>query len=109
MRFGSGICLFRNAIKIFANPAAALPGNSISFINEHDQNRHQSIYATILHMNELIFVVDEAPEGGDVARALGEGIFTEADDLDSLHRQVREGGAWHFVEGRAPHTDRLGL
>ena len=30
-------------------------------------------------MNELIFMVEEAPEGGFLARALGESIFTEAD------------------------------
>ena len=40
-------------------------------------------------MNEILFVVEEAPEGGLTARALGESIFTEADDLESLHQQVR--------------------
>jgi len=38
-------------------------------------------------MNELIFVVEEAPEGGYTARALGESIFTEADDLTQLEEQ----------------------
>ena len=27
-------------------------------------------------MNEIVFVVEEAPEGGYTARALGESIFT---------------------------------
>ena len=31
-------------------------------------------------MNEILFIVEEAPEGGLTARALGESIFTEADD-----------------------------
>ena len=31
-------------------------------------------------MTELVFVVEEAPEGGYTARAVGESIFTEADD-----------------------------
>jgi hypothetical protein len=35
-------------------------------------------------MEELIFVVENAPEGGYTARALGESIFTEADDLPAL-------------------------
>jgi hypothetical protein len=35
-------------------------------------------------MNELIFVVKEAPEGGFVTRALGVSILTEADTLDEL-------------------------
>jgi hypothetical protein len=36
-------------------------------------------------MSELIFVVEEDPEGGYTAQALGEGIFTESDSLDELH------------------------
>lgn len=32
-------------------------------------------------MNEIIFLVEELLEGGFCARALGESIFTEADDL----------------------------
>jgi hypothetical protein len=58
-------------------------------------------------MNELIFVVDDAPEGGYIARALGEGIFTEADDLVGLHQQVRDAVLCHFDEGRAPKLIRL--
>ena len=40
-------------------------------------------------MNELIFMVEEAPEGGFVARALGESIFTEADPIAELPGKVR--------------------
>jgi len=40
-------------------------------------------------MSELIFVVEETPEGGFVARALGEAIFTEADDLEGLREKIR--------------------
>ena len=58
-------------------------------------------------MNELIFVVDEAPEGGYTARALGEAVFTEADDLESLHKQVRDAVRCHFDEGLAPKVIRL--
>ncbi len=38
--------------------------------------------------SELIFMVEDAPEGGYTARALGHSIFTEADDLDSLREMV---------------------
>ena len=41
-------------------------------------------------MNELIFVVEDAPEGGSTARALGQSIVTEADDLETLHRNLRD-------------------
>lgn len=58
-------------------------------------------------MNEIIFVVEEAAEGGYLARALGQSIFTEADDLPTLHEQVRDAGRCHFDEGQAPKIIRL--
>ena len=58
-------------------------------------------------MSELIFLVEEAPEGGYLARALGESIFTEADDLDSLREQVRDAVRCHFDEGKGPQLIRL--
>jgi hypothetical protein len=57
-------------------------------------------------MSELIFAVEEAPEGGYTARALGESIFTEADDLPSLRRQIRDAVQCHFNEGRKPQVVR---
>jgi hypothetical protein len=47
-------------------------------------------------MNELIFMVEEAPEGGYTARALGESIFTEADDFAGLEANVRDAVRCHF-------------
>lgn len=58
-------------------------------------------------MNEILFLVEPAPEGGYTARALGESIFTEADDLESLHNQVRDAVRCHFDEGQAPRLIRL--
>ncbi len=58
-------------------------------------------------MNELIFLVEEAVEGGFTARALGESIFTEAETLDELRRQVRDAVRCHFDEGKAPKVIRL--
>lgn len=58
-------------------------------------------------MNELIFLVEEAPEGGFVARALGPSIFAEADTVDALHDQVRDAVRCHFADGRAPRVIRL--
>ena len=45
---------------------------------------------------EIVFLVEEAPEGGYTARALGESIFTEADDMESLHSMVRIRGRASF-------------
>jgi hypothetical protein len=58
-------------------------------------------------MGELIFVVEEAPEGGYTARALNAPIFTEADTLAELPDRVRDAVRCHFDEGLAPKVIRL--
>lgn len=58
-------------------------------------------------MDELIFIVEEAPEGGLTARALGASIFTEADDLPSLREQVRDAVRCHYEIGQGPRLIRL--
>lgn len=58
-------------------------------------------------MNELIFLVEEASEGGFTARALGESIFTEAETVDELRQQVRDAVRCHFDDGQAPKVIRL--
>ena len=51
--------------------------------------------------NEVIFAVEQAPEGGFVARALGHSILTEADDLDALRDAVRDAVRRHFDDDAA--------
>ncbi len=58
-------------------------------------------------MEEIIFVVEEDPEGGYTARALGESIFTEADDVPELKERVRDAVKAHYDDGRAPRVIRL--
>jgi hypothetical protein len=58
-------------------------------------------------VSDLIFVVEEAPEGGFTARALGVSIFTEADTVAELHAQIRDAVQCHFDEGEAPKVVRL--
>jgi hypothetical protein len=58
-------------------------------------------------MSELIFLVEEAAEGGFTARALGESIFTEAETLEELRQTVRDATRCHFEEGKAPKVIRL--
>ena len=60
-------------------------------------------------MDELIFLVEHAPEGGYTARALGASIFTEADDLDALRGQVRDAVRCHFEEGQGAQGDSASL
>ena len=58
-------------------------------------------------MDELIFLVENAPEGGYTARALGESIFTEAEDLPNLRDQVRDAVRCHYDDGQGPKIIRL--
>jgi hypothetical protein len=58
-------------------------------------------------MSEVIFVVEEAPEGGLTARALGASIFTEADTVAEIQAQVRDAVRCHFDEGQMPKLTRL--
>jgi len=59
-------------------------------------------------MSEIVFLVEEDPEGGLTARALGVSIFTEAEDMDALKQAVRDAVRCHFEDddGR-PHVIRL--
>ena len=58
-------------------------------------------------MEEVIFLVEEAPEGGYTARALGASLFTEAEDMAELRDQVRDAVRCHFDEGQGPRIVRL--
>ncbi len=61
-------------------------------------------------MTELIFVVEEAPEGGYTARALGAGIFTEADSLEALKINILDAVRCHYEdEALRPKVVRLHL
>ncbi|MBB5207859.1 2-oxoisovalerate dehydrogenase [Chiayiivirga flava] len=58
-------------------------------------------------MNEIVFLVEEAPEGGYSARALGESIFTQAETLEALREEVRDAVRVHFDAGAGPSVIRL--
>jgi hypothetical protein len=58
---------------------------------------------------EVIFSIQESPEGGYEARAVGYPIFTQADTMDELKSNVREAVRCHFDEGKAPSVIRLHL
>jgi hypothetical protein len=58
---------------------------------------------------EIIFVVEEDDvEGGYFARALGESIFTQADDLETLRLMIKDAVECHFPNAEErPHHIRL--
>jgi hypothetical protein len=58
-------------------------------------------------VSEIVFVVEEAPEGGYLARALGEALFTEADSAEELEASVRDAVLCHFEEADRPSVIRL--
>jgi len=49
-------------------------------------------------MVELIFLVEDAVDGGYTARALGKSIFTEAETLEELKFNIKEAVECHFDE-----------
>lgn len=58
-------------------------------------------------MSEIIFLVEEADEGGFTARAVNESICTEGDTLEELRHNVREAVDCHFDDDHAPKVIRL--
>jgi len=59
--------------------------------------------------SEIIFSVQESPEGGYEARALGFSIFTQADTLDELKAMMQDAVRCHFEPQSAPRIIRLHL
>ena len=57
--------------------------------------------------SEIIFLVQESPEGGYEAKTLGQAIFTEADTLDELRLMVKDAVMCHFDERERPRVVRL--
>jgi predicted RNase H-like HicB family nuclease len=60
-------------------------------------------------MNEVFFLVEEAVEGGFVAKALGESIFTDAETMDELKVNIKEAVQCHFDDDKMPKIIRLHL
>jgi hypothetical protein len=58
-------------------------------------------------VSELVFLVEEAPEGGFTARGLGEALFTEADTMEEVGQAVRDAVGCHFEPGAEPKVIRL--
>jgi hypothetical protein len=56
---------------------------------------------------EIIFSIQESPEGGYEARALGYPIFTQADSMEELKSILRDAVACHFAEESKPQMIRL--
>jgi hypothetical protein len=58
-------------------------------------------------MEEIHFLVEEAPEGGYTARALGHSIFTEADSWEELKAAAQDAVRCYFDAAERPDLFRL--
>ena len=59
-------------------------------------------------MTEIVFLIQDDPDGGYTARALGESIFTQADDMDKLREMIRDAVRCHFPDEQTrPKVIRL--
>ncbi len=56
---------------------------------------------------EIIFIVEESPEGGFEARSLGHSIFTEAETFEGLKKMVHDAVLCHFEDSDRPRVIRL--
>lgn len=53
-------------------------------------------------MSEIIFWVEEADEGGFIAKAIGESIFTEVETMEDLKVMLKDAVRCHFEVGTLP-------
>ncbi|MEK7376689.1 MAG: 2-oxoisovalerate dehydrogenase [Candidatus Margulisiibacteriota bacterium] len=59
-------------------------------------------------LEELVFGVEEAAEGGYTAKSLGESIVTEGDTLEDLKRNIVDAVDCHFIDNKMrPRLIRL--
>ncbi len=56
---------------------------------------------------EIIFLVEEAAEGGFCAKALGHSIFAEGETVDELKIMVQDAVNIHFETSEKPPVIRL--
>ncbi|AFN75896.1 2-oxoisovalerate dehydrogenase E1 component subunit beta [Melioribacter roseus P3M-2] len=57
--------------------------------------------------NEIIFVVEDSLDGGYEAKALDYSIFTEAETMEELKKNIVEAVNCHFDEEEKPLIIRL--
>ncbi|MBI4331962.1 MAG: 2-oxoisovalerate dehydrogenase [Chloroflexi bacterium] len=58
---------------------------------------------------EILFVVEESPEGGYEAEAPGYSIYTQAETLNEMKQMALDAVRCHFDEDEMPRLIRLHL
>lgn len=82
---------------------------SVRWNDEYTQHGEPASVEGRMAGTEIIFEVQESPEGGYEARALGHSIFTEAGTLEELKAMVQDAVHCHFDADAAPRLIRLHL
>ncbi len=59
-------------------------------------NVRKETQMTLNNTKEIIFLVEEDPEGGYTATALGESIITQADDMKTLKEMIKDAITCHY-------------
>jgi len=59
--------------------------------------------------SEIVFSVQESPEGGYEAKALGYSIYTQAETLSDLKEALKDAVRCHFGDADKPNIIRLHL
>lgn len=67
----------------------------------------ENTWGEVHRMSEIVFLVEEPPDGGFTARALAASVFTEADTLEGLREALRDAVAVHYDEADRPTIIRL--
>ncbi len=59
-------------------------------------------------MSEIIFLIEDAEDGGFIAKGLNHGIYTDAETVDELRENIRDAVRCHFDDNEAkPSVIRL--
>jgi hypothetical protein len=58
-------------------------------------------------LSEIIFVVEDAPDGGLLAKAVGTSIVTEAESMSDLREVLRDAVRCHFEQADRPQLIRI--
>ncbi|MEW6026685.1 MAG: 2-oxoisovalerate dehydrogenase [Planctomycetota bacterium] len=62
-----------------------------------------------MNNNEIIFMVDESMEGGYEAKAFDYSIYTQAETLDGLKKEIIDVVKCHFKDDEMPYIIRMHL
>ena len=60
-----------------------------------------------MKLKEIIFFVEEDPEGGYTAHAVGDSIFTEGETIEELKANIKDALKCHFEDDQIPIYVRL--